>query len=143
MISRRETISPVAVHLSTRREDDWRTFANCAGLDVDDFFPDNRGHQVPQQVIAVCANCEVVQQCLDWALRMRITEGLYAGTTPSQRRGMKLGDPAPIINARCAACGGPKKSTRTKYCRRSTCRTVHARKAAAATRDALTQEATS
>lgn len=142
MISRRETISPVAVHLSTRPDEDWRDRANCLGLDVNDFVPDSRGGQVPHQVIAVCGSCEVIQSCLDFALSMRITEGIYAGTTPSQRRGMKLGDPAPIINARCAACGGPKKSTRTKYCRRSTCRTVHARKAAAATRDALTREMT-
>lgn len=132
MISRRESVSPVTVHLETRRDEDWRQFANCAGLDVSDFVPDNRGGQVPEQVLRVCGSCEVVQDCLDFAIKNGIREGIYGGVSPTQRRKLRLGDPAPILTATCEACGGRKRTARNKYCDKASCRSPYARAAAAA-----------
>lgn len=54
----------------------WIEFANCKGMDLNDFFDNYEASiEVQLRVDKTCANCVVRQQCLDWA----IEEGLEGG----------------------------------------------------------------
>jgi WhiB family redox-sensing transcriptional regulator len=61
----------------------WEQEANCFGLDPDLFFPD-RGAS-PEAAKAVCAGCQVRDDCLAMALRERINYGVWGGLTSSER----------------------------------------------------------
>jgi WhiB family redox-sensing transcriptional regulator len=45
---------------------------------------------------ALCAGCPNRQPCLDFALDNGITEGIFGGTSPAERRAMTKGAPAPV-----------------------------------------------
>ncbi|WP_416980948.1 WhiB family transcriptional regulator [Streptomyces sp. T028] len=71
----------------------WRERALCLHVDDPDlFFPIGiSGLTVVQidEAKAVCGRCPVVEQCLDWALRAVQVEGIWGGTTESERRAMR------------------------------------------------------
>jgi WhiB family redox-sensing transcriptional regulator len=76
----------------TTREDpavSWHERAACLRQDPDLFFPIGNGgltlHQI-DEAKAVCGRCPVVRQCLDWAVRMEQVEGVWGGTTDTERR---------------------------------------------------------
>lgn len=61
----------------------WRAEAACLGLDGDIFFP---GHgQSARQAKAVCAECRVVQPCLDYAIATASHDGIWGGLTDRER----------------------------------------------------------
>jgi WhiB family redox-sensing transcriptional regulator len=67
----------------------WQARAACRGMDASTFFnPDNeRGRSKrtrEAQAKAVCAECPVIAQCLDWALSVR--EELMSDQVWSQPR---------------------------------------------------------
>jgi len=130
MIRPRENFRPVAIHLETQREDDWRSSASCLGLDVDDFFPEGKGKAIPQQVRRICRHCPVVQLCLDYALASGIREGVYAGTSPLERRGLTLGDTPPLLDWVCNECDGPIYDPRARKCTPCRVRRADARRRA-------------
>lgn len=73
---------------------DWREWAICRGEDPDLFFPvgnDSSGPTLIQVDSAkeVCRRCPVMKQCLDWAVRADPVEGVWGGTTESERRAMR------------------------------------------------------
>jgi WhiB family redox-sensing transcriptional regulator len=82
----------------------WRSRAACRGIDEELFFPvDSFGHHVPDHVpdltAAICDDCPVNSECLDWALHHE-REGIWAGTSQEQRArlrkplGIVLDDPS-------------------------------------------------
>jgi len=67
----------------------WRAYANCAGLDVDMFFPEHS--QVDIAVQKVCANCTVRAECFAFALADPDISGYWAGTYQRQRQKHRSG----------------------------------------------------
>ena len=63
----------------------WQDEGDCrrwAG--VIDFFP-RRGESA-REAKAICASCPVREPCLDFALREKITHGVWGGMTELERR---------------------------------------------------------
>lgn len=66
------------------RDMTWRTKAACRNLDVEVFFPDSEADAGP--ALSVCATCPVRNECLDWAIATRQHDGIWGGTTESERK---------------------------------------------------------
>lgn len=67
---------------------DWWPVAACTSRDPDLFFPVSASGPALEQVRrakAVCAGCQVRQECLDFALRTRTKEGVWGGTSAEER----------------------------------------------------------
>jgi len=63
--------------------------ANCAEMADPDFFFPNSGVELEQRLPAykeICGSCIHQTECLTYALDNQIFEGIWAGTTPDQRR---------------------------------------------------------
>jgi WhiB family redox-sensing transcriptional regulator len=65
----------------------WVQRANCIGIDADLFFPD-RGEPT-RHAKAVCAGCEVREECLDYALSTGQKFGVWGGTSERERRALR------------------------------------------------------
>jgi WhiB family redox-sensing transcriptional regulator len=64
---------------------EWQEDGNCRRyVGVVEFFP-TRGESA-HDAKAVCAACPVQEQCLDFAMRLRITHGVWGGLTERERR---------------------------------------------------------
>jgi len=80
-------------------KDEWRDQAICNGMDPNTFFTDIGNGQQDQSRLAValdaCGRCPVTEQCLDFALKNNIHQGIYGGSIYSRyRRGwVNLLDP--------------------------------------------------
>ena len=68
----------------------WRSNAACLEGDPDLFFPIlttgpsyEQGLQIARDI---CERCGVFDQCLHYALSENVDEGIWAGTTPMQRK---------------------------------------------------------
>lgn len=64
--------------------------AACVDADSEDFFPTLRRDSVTEmeateRALAVCAVCEIREQCLDYAMRHG-EHGIWGGLTEEQRR---------------------------------------------------------
>ncbi|MGW1627317.1 WhiB family transcriptional regulator [Streptomyces sp. NPDC002172] len=67
----------------------WRERAACRDVDPDLFFPIGTAGLTLVQIDeakAVCARCPVRELCLQWALDVGQVEGIWGGTTESERR---------------------------------------------------------
>ncbi|WP_046731437.1 WhiB family transcriptional regulator [Streptomyces humi] len=67
----------------------WRERAACRDVDPDLFFPVGTAGLTLVQIDeakAVCARCPVRERCLRWALDVGQVEGVWGGTTESERR---------------------------------------------------------
>jgi len=70
-------------------DESWLDDAQCQGMDINVFFPDERGAAVRRMrrlAKSICALCVVQTQCLNYALTTRQTEGIWGGLTPEERR---------------------------------------------------------
>ena len=65
----------------------WRDQALCRGIDPELFYPE-RGEST-REAKAVCAQCPVVEPCLDYALRTREVFGIWGGVAERERRTMR------------------------------------------------------
>ncbi len=72
----------------SRPDPSWRARGLCLALDPGTFFPD-AGEQVDPAVRA-CRDCPVAGPCLAAALRTAEPEGVWGGTTPLERRAMRV-----------------------------------------------------
>lgn len=63
---------------------DWVNEAACAGLDLNDWFPE-RG-QSQQKAAKVCATCPVRVECAEWAKRNDIRHGIWGGWIYSYKK---------------------------------------------------------
>jgi len=55
----------------------WRSYANCKGMPISKFFEEyEESVEVQLEVDAVCGNCVVRTQCLEWAVSNGL-EGVF------------------------------------------------------------------
>ncbi len=69
--------------------DDWRDLAACRDTDPDLFFPVGTTGPAIEQIEnakAVCAQCEVRESCLEFALTTNQDSGIWGGTSEEERR---------------------------------------------------------
>lgn len=62
----------------------WLDFALCAEVDPELFFPEKGGST--REARAVCRECPVTSQCLEWALENDERFGIFGGKTERERR---------------------------------------------------------
>lgn len=62
----------------------WMDKARCAQIGGDDWFPEfgDKAH-TPK---TICQTCPVKTQCLNYALKHRINDGIWGGLSERQRR---------------------------------------------------------
>ena len=67
----------------------WRDSAACQGADPELFFPlTESGQSLVQvrQAKRICRVCQVQRACLTWALQHAMSEGIWGGSTETERR---------------------------------------------------------
>jgi WhiB family redox-sensing transcriptional regulator len=64
-------------------EYDWMTNANCKGVDVNVFHP--RVGESVKPALGLCGKCEVSKECLEFAIKFNITEGVWGGMAENPR----------------------------------------------------------
>lgn len=64
--------------------DDWTLDALCAETDPEVFFPEKGGSTEPAK--AICAQCDVRETCLTWALERGERFGVWGGQSERERR---------------------------------------------------------
>lgn len=94
----------------------WQTRAACRDTDPELFFPPTEDDTAPvvarhlAAVRPVCERCPVQTECLTWALDIGQDVGIWAATTPTERRAIRrerlAGVPDPVADREpaCAAC---------------------------------------
>lgn len=102
----------------------WEEQAACRGTDPNLFFPE-RG-ETAQAAKEVCEACPVRQACL--AAHLHEPEGVWGGTTPQQRRRIRV-ELGARAGRRAAACGtdsGYRRHRRAGEDACDGCRAAHA-----------------
>ena len=77
---------------------DWQSRAQCRGMGTNVFFPSLGVSTAAAR--AVCASCEVQDECLDAALADETTEGIWGGVSKKARREIRRGNG---VTDRCAS----------------------------------------
>jgi WhiB family redox-sensing transcriptional regulator len=75
-------------------EDEWRDRAACRDTNPELFFPIGTTGLAIDQIDAaraVCAQCPVQQECLEFALATNQESGVWGGTTEDERRKLRKG----------------------------------------------------
>lgn len=67
---------------------EWRAAGRCTGVDPELFFP--HPAEDPGEALGICNGCRVLGPCLATALRLPEAEGVWGGTTGSERRLMRV-----------------------------------------------------
>jgi WhiB family redox-sensing transcriptional regulator len=73
----------------------WRSAGACLRADPDLFFPVSVTGRALEQIAkakAVCADCPVWVQCLDFAQAHHPVDGIWAGTTEEDRQNARHGE---------------------------------------------------
>ncbi|MDQ1174188.1 WhiB family redox-sensing transcriptional regulator [Microbacterium testaceum] len=65
----------------------WVADAACTQMDPDAFFPDRGDSTVDARLI--CRSCPVQAECLEYALRMNETDGIWGGKSPRERSAIR------------------------------------------------------
>lgn len=87
-----ERMSSLARLFQVEDDNDWRRRAACGGLDPELFFSsedeENRQERREREAAAkaVCARCQVSDECLAYALEARERYGIWGGLTADERR---------------------------------------------------------
>lgn len=63
---------------------DWQESANCINKDPDIFFPE-RGAST-KEAKAICKECDVREECLEYAFKNGERRGIWGGTSERERR---------------------------------------------------------
>ena len=69
----------------------WRLNGACSDLATDDFYPEGGQRLVRlayDRAREVCAQCPVMERCLDYALKNEERHGMWGGATPAEREDM-------------------------------------------------------
>ena len=75
--------------VSTALAADWKARAACAGYANTYFFPANDAPNfVTSRAKAICAECPVSTECLEYALNVGETHGIWGGKNELERRRM-------------------------------------------------------
>jgi WhiB family redox-sensing transcriptional regulator len=79
--------SGITIDLGEREQNmgtEWMAEGKCRDLPPDVFFPsEGLGVQAAQRI---CAECPVIDQCLEYALAQRIDHGVWGGCSERERR---------------------------------------------------------
>jgi WhiB family redox-sensing transcriptional regulator len=70
---------------------EWWSLGACLSADPDLFFPISESGPARRQVTAakaVCADCQVREQCLSYALAADPIQGVWGGTSEEERRAL-------------------------------------------------------
>ncbi len=72
--------------------EEWMADAECTrAQDPDIFFPQGEFAYIQIRAAkAYCDRCLVAAECLEYALRHKIDEGIFAGTSGRQRQRLRL-----------------------------------------------------
>lgn len=73
-------------------DDSWRDRALCRETDPELFFPiGTTGHAVGtiEQAKRICSGCQVVGECLDYALATNQDSGIWGGLSEDERRDIR------------------------------------------------------
>lgn len=70
------------------RGSNWRDRAACLDMDSNIFVGERAtpGGWSYAPALAVCAGCDVTEECLEFAVSSNITVGVWGGLTPNERR---------------------------------------------------------
>lgn len=85
---------------------DWRAYASCRDTDPDLFFPVGTTGVALDQIAAakaVCMQCVVRSECLDFALDTHQDSGVWGGLSEEERRVIRRRRAAEIKAAKVAA----------------------------------------
>jgi len=69
----------------------WRSKAACLGKDTELFFPaGSSGPALEQaeQAKTICRQCQVITQCLEWAVATGQNNGIWGGLTEEERHAL-------------------------------------------------------
>ena len=66
---------------------EWQADARCAEVDPEIFFPERGGSSKAAR--AVCGQCDVRMQCLEYALNNKEQFGIWGGTSERERRRLR------------------------------------------------------
>jgi WhiB family redox-sensing transcriptional regulator len=66
---------------------DWQSDAACSDVDPEIFFPERGGSSKAAR--AVCSQCQVRGQCLEYALNNKEQFGIWGGTSERERRRLR------------------------------------------------------
>ncbi len=62
----------------------WRQRGACRGLDPEVFYPSS--DEDAGEAKSICGTCAAQEQCLEYALSNRETDGVWGGATERERR---------------------------------------------------------
>lgn len=68
---------------------DWREFAACRDIDSDLFFPAGETGPAAARVAGakrICQGCDVIDECLAYAIETNQVAGVWGGYTEDERR---------------------------------------------------------
>lgn len=87
---------------------DWHLKAACRGVDPSIFFPVKHVHGLEAK--AICAECPVQEECLEWAVETVEPHGIWGGVSERGRRKIRQqrAREVPEDAKRCAKCGTTK-----------------------------------
>jgi len=74
------------------RSTDWHNDAACREVGLEMFFDMDQLSAQAAQAKAICADCPVRAQCLEWALSFDYIDdeyGIFGGTGPAERRRLR------------------------------------------------------
>ena len=96
-MSMKKTQTPVTLRalslVMAAEDEDWRDYALCPEIGPGPFFP-QKGENTAR-ARAICADCPVRPECLDYALAVEATlpqaewHGIFGGTVPGERRAIQ------------------------------------------------------
>jgi WhiB family transcriptional regulator, redox-sensing transcriptional regulator len=75
--------------IATGFDMNWRAAGACLSADPDLFFPISSAGPAEKQISRakmICADCDVRQQCLEFAMSHDQVYGIWGGTTPEDRQ---------------------------------------------------------
>ncbi len=59
-------------------DENWKQWANCKGEPLENFFEAyENSNKIQLRIDAMCANCVVKTQCLDWAIENDLQGGVF------------------------------------------------------------------
>lgn len=91
--------------LSAATEIGWQQHGLCRASDGAIFFPPIHFEPKPEREAreakakAICAQCPVRAECLDWALTTREPYGVWGGYSERERKALLLGKRSPTAGA--------------------------------------------
>ena len=79
-----------STQLGTGLVADWRDRAACAGHPHALFFPTGDDiEDIVERAQAICATCEVSEDCLEFALETNERTGIWGGITEEERKSLR------------------------------------------------------